>query len=145
MDLCQQSNVSAFYEKWYRWTFLYGRNRDAAVENRHAVTGRDREAGTNLESSIDIYTLCVCVCVCVCVFVQSVSHVQLFETPWTAAYQASLSFTISWSLLKFMSVESVMLPNDHIFCHPLLLLPSILPSIRVFSSESALRIRWPKY
>ena len=75
----------------------------------------------------------------------SLSHVQLFETPWTAAHQASLSFTISWSLLKLVSIESMMPSNHLIVCHPLLLLPSIFPSIRVFSSESALRIRWPKY
>ena len=66
-------------------------------------------------------------------------------TPWTAARQASLSFTISWSLLKLMSIELVMLSNHLILCHPLLLLPSILPSIKVFSNESVLRIRWPKY
>ena len=66
-------------------------------------------------------------------------------TPWTAAYQASLSFTISQCLLKLMSIESVMTSNHLIFCHPLLLLPSIFPSIRVFSSESVLCIRWPKY
>ena len=65
--------------------------------------------------------------------------------PWTAAHQASLSSTFSWSLLKFMSIELVMLSNHLILCCPLLLLPSIFPSIRVFSSELALRIRWPKY
>ena len=69
----------------------------------------------------------------------------LFETPWTAACQASLSFTISRSLLKLMSIESVMPSNYLIFCLPLFLLPSIFPRIRVFSSESALCIRWPKY
>ena len=77
--------------------------------------------------------------------VQLLSHVWLFGTPWTAARQASLSFTISWSLLKLMSTESVMPSNHLILCHPLLFLPSIFPSIRVFSSESALHIRWPKY
>ena len=66
-------------------------------------------------------------------------------TPWTAAHQASLSITNSQSSLKLMSIESVMPSNHLILCHPLLLLPSIFPSIRVFSSESALRIRWPKY
>ena len=65
-------------------------------------------------------------------------------TPWTAACQASLSFPVSWSLLRFMSIELVMLSNHLILCHPLLLLPSIFPSIRIFSSESALHIRWPK-
>ena len=79
------------------------------------------------------------------VIVQSLSHVQLFATSWTAAHQVSLSFTISLRLLKLMSIELVMSSNHLTFCHPLLLLPSILPSIRVFSSESALCIRWPQY
>ena len=77
--------------------------------------------------------------------VQSLSRVQLFATPWTAAYQASLSIANSRSLHKLMSIESVMPSNHLILCHPLLLLPSIPPSIRVFSNESALHIRWPKY
>ena len=77
--------------------------------------------------------------------VQSLGCVWLSVTPWTAARQASLSFTTSWSLLKLMSVESVM-PSNHLFlCHPLLLPPSIFPSIRVISNESVLHIRWPKY
>ena len=76
--------------------------------------------------------------------VQSLSHVRLFATPWTAARQAFLSITNSWSLLKLMSIESVMPSNYLILCHPLLLLPSIFPSIRVFSNESVLGIRWPK-
>ena len=77
--------------------------------------------------------------------VQSLSHIQLFATPWTAACQASLYITNSRSLLKLTSIDSVM-PSDHlILCHPLLLLPPIFPSIRVFSNESVLRIRWPKY
>ena len=79
------------------------------------------------------------------VVVQLLSRVCLFVTPWTATCQPSLSFTISWSLLKLMSVESVMPSNHLILCYPLLLLPSIFPSIRVFSNESALYIRWPKY
>ena len=69
----------------------------------------------------------------------------LFVTPWTAAHQAALSFGISWSFFKLMSIESGMPSNHHILCHPRLLLPSIFPSIRVFSNESALHIRWPKY
>ena len=77
--------------------------------------------------------------------VQALSHVQLFVTPWTVAHQASLSFNISQSLLKLMSIELVMPSNHLILCHPLLLLPSIFPSIRVFSNESALRIIWPEY
>ena len=75
---------------------------------------------------------------------QSLSHVWLFATPWTAAHQASLSFTVSKSLLVFMSIESVMPSNYFILCHPLLLLPSIFPSIRVFCNESGLPIRWPE-
>ena len=76
---------------------------------------------------------------------QYLSRVWLFVTPWSVALQASLSFTLSLSLLQFMSTESV-IPSNHLFlCRPILLLPSIFPSIRVFSSESVLPIRWPKY
>ena len=85
------------------------------------------------------------------IVVQLFSHVWLFVTSWTAARQASLSFTISWSLLKFIFIEFVMSSNHLILCHPFLLLPSIFPSIRkdflmsqLFSNESALHIRWPK-
>ena len=77
--------------------------------------------------------------------VQLLSHVWLFATPWTAVCQASLSITSSQSLLKFMSIKLVMPSNHLILCHPLLLLPSIFPSIRVFSNESVFCIRWPKY
>ena len=79
------------------------------------------------------------------VAILSLNRVQLYATSWTAACQASLSFTISQSLLKLMSIESVLPSNHLILCHPLLFLPSIFPSIRVFSDESALLIRWPKY
>ena len=79
------------------------------------------------------------------VVVQLLSHVQLCVTPWTSACQAFLSFTVSQSLLKFMSIDSVMLSNHHILCIPLFLLPSVFSSIRVFSSESSHCIRWPKY
>ena len=79
------------------------------------------------------------------VSVQSLSHVQLFVTPWIVALQASVSITNSWSLLKLMSIELVMPSNHLILCRPLLLSPSIFPSIRVFSNESVLRSRWPKY
>ena len=77
--------------------------------------------------------------------VQLLSHVWLFVTPWTAAHQASLSITNSWNLLKLMSIALVMPSNHLILCHPLLFSPSIFPSIRVFSNEAVLRIRWPKY
>ena len=102
--------------------------------------------------------MCVCVHVCVCVLGwdgllcyhqavlgQSLSHVWLFVTPWTAAHHTSLSITNSQSLLKLMPIESVMPFNHLILCCPLLLLPSIFPSIRVFSNESVVHIRWPKY
>ena len=79
------------------------------------------------------------------VVVQSLSCIRLFVTPWTAGCQASLSITNSQSFLKHMSIKSVMPPNHLIFCCPLFLLPSILPSIRAFSNETILHIRWPKY
>ena len=77
--------------------------------------------------------------------VQVLSPIRLFVTPWTAVRQYALSITNSWSLLKFVSIESVMPSNHLILCRPLLLLPSIFPSIRGFSSQSVLHIRWPKY
>ena len=77
--------------------------------------------------------------------VQSLSHVRFFVTPWTAAHQASLFFTVSWSLLKLMSIKSMMPSNPLILCRPLLLLPPVSPSIRLFSNESALCIKWSKY
>ena len=77
--------------------------------------------------------------------IKLLSCVLLFATPWTTACQASLSINNSWSLLKLMSIKSVMPSNHLILCHPLLLLPSVFPSIRVFSNESVLHIRWPKY
>ena len=96
-------------------------------------------------SSLCSALVCIGLWVPYVVVIQSLSRGPLFATPWSAALQASLSFTISQSLLKFMSTESVMPSNHLILCHPLLLLPSILSSIRVFSNESVLHIRWPKY
>ena len=84
-------------------------------------------------------------CCCFAVVFQSLSRVWLFVTPWSSACLTSLSSTISWILLKFKSIELVMQSNHFILCHPVLLLPSIIPSIKVFSSESTLHIRWPKY
>ena len=94
---------------------------------------------------IILYHPCSLFIVMFIVVLQSLSPVQLFKTPWTAASQASLSFTISQRLLKLMSIESVMTCKHLALCHSLLLLPSIFPSIRVFSNESVLCIRWPKY
>jgi len=88
-----------------------------------------------------------CVHIYLCIFssVQSLSCLRLFATPWTETHQASLSITNSRNLLKLMSIESVMPSNHHILCHPLLLLSSVFPSLRVFSNESVLHTRWPKY
>ena len=90
-----------------------------------------------------------CMLSCFSQSVQLLSRVQLFATPWTAAHHASLSITNSWSVLKFMSIELVMPSNHLILCHPVLppsiFPPSIFPSIGVFSNESVLRIKWPKY
>ena len=95
---------------------------------------------------VSIYCVCVCICTCMCIpIVQSFSCVQLFVTPWTARHQASLSFTISLSLLKLMSTESVMLSNHLILSRPLQLLLLIFPSIRVFSSNQLFVSSGPKY
>ena len=102
-------------------------------------------SSTSVSSHLLLSSLLLGQSACDVVAVQLLSHVQLFVAPWTAAHQASRSFTNSRSLLKLMSVESVMPSNHLILCGPLLLLPSIFPSIRVFSNESVLRIRWPKY
>ena len=97
------------------------------------------------ESNVYLFqsiTFCLCTCIS---SVQLLSRVWLFAIPWTVAQQASLSITNSWSLLKVMSIESVMSSDYVILCHLFLFLPSIFPSIRVFSNESALRMRWSKY
>ena len=99
------------------------------------LCGRDGSGKTSLQTS-DIESLFIAV--------QRLNRVRLFVSPQTAAHQAHLSLTISWNLLKLMSIKSVMPCTHLILCHPLLLLPSIFPSIRVFSNESALHIRWPK-
>ena len=91
-----------------------------------------------MKSSLKYFPCCCCCC-------SVIAHVQLFVTPWTTASQASLSFAIPHSLLKLRSSESVIISNHLILCYPLLLLPSIFHSIRVFPNESALHIRWPNY
>ena len=100
---------------------------------------------SNLQEIVKDRLTCCCSWGHTVLSVQSLSRVRLFETPWTAARQASLSITNFWSLLKLTSIESVMLSNHLILYRPLLLLPSIFPSHRVFSNESVLCIRWPKY
>ena len=97
-----------------------------------------------VRGSLPSGTVCACEVTSVIV-VQALSRVRLFATPWTAARRASLSITISQSLLRLLSIESVMPSNHLILCRPILLLPSIFPRSWVFSNESALLIRWPKY
>ena len=110
------------------------REKDGSIENTRK--------SESLSSNINSITITACGQVIV---VQLLSHVWFFATPWTAPCQASLSFTISWHLLKLISIESMMTSNCLVLCHPFLLLPSIFPSIRVFSNESVVRMRWPKY
>ena len=107
-------------------------------------------SGEDVKKRDSSYTVCWWECKFIqplwrTVSIQLLNHVQLFATSWTAAHQASLSITSSRSLLKLMSIESVMPSNHFILCHPLLLPPSIFPSIRVFSNKSVLCFRWPKY
>ena len=148
--------------------------KDPVQKVSHAKVERLWSSPTHLIKIWCVY-ICVCVCVCVCVyiyiyahiiggtlmefktsflkvlivviivFVQSLCRIQLSATPWTIAHQAPLSSTISRSLLKFTSIELAVLSNHLILCRPLLLLPSVFPSITVFCSELAFRIRWPKY
>ena len=103
-------------------------------------TGRNGSTSSSLDQKCTLFLWWYFV-----VVVQSLSRVHLFANPWTAARQSSLSITNSWSLLTLISTESVMPPNHLILCHPLLLPPSSFPSIRVFSNDSVLHIRWPKY
>ena len=114
-------------------TYLQNRSRITDVENKHMITRRKAGMEEDKLGEWDWYV------------VQSLSHVRLFVTPWTAAHQASWSFTISWRLLKLMYIELMMSSNHLILCHPFLLLPSIFPSIRVFSSESVPCIWWSNY
>ena len=134
-------------------------------EELYQQSGNQRlEEAVVMKPDVNSYSLsmciyiCVCVCVCVCVYIYiciyiinivvvviQLLSVQLFVIPCIEACQAPLSSTISQSLLEFMSIESVMLSNHLILCHPFFLLSSIFSSGRVFSKESALRIRWPKY
>ena len=108
----------------------------ASLTDSHKLHSTDHDSQGGCEWISSLYIVVV---------VQALSRVQLFATPWTAACQASLSFTISWSLLKLMSIESVMPPKHLILCCPLFLLPSIFLSIRGFSNESGLHSRRPKY
>ena len=133
----EKDNYTRYYlnvetKIWHEGTYLQTRNRLTDVENRVAIH-KWKGLGKRRIKSLGFSS------------VQSLSRVRLFATPWIAARQASLSITNSQSSLRLMSIESVM-PSSHlILLHPLLLLPPIPPSIRVFSNESALRMRWPKY
>ena len=109
------------------------------TKQKHTQTNKSKKTNNSL------CLLAQCLACLEYFVVQSLSHIQLLRTSWTSGHQAFLSITISQSLLKLMSIELVM-PSNHLFlCHALPILPSILPSIRVFSNESALHIRWPKY
>ena len=124
---------------WKRWHY----------SDRESISGckvlRVGKSVTTKEGSTkELFEVIEILCILIIVIVQRLSHVQLFMTPWTAAHQASLSFTNSRSLLKLMSIESVMPGNHLVLCCLLPLLPSSFPSIRVFSNEWALHIRWPK-
>ena len=125
-----KNTVTNLYCKWFLCMSV------SHYTTNHYTTGF-------LKASITL-TISVYVIRCI-VVVQLLIRVQLFATLWTAACQASLSFTISQSLLRLMSIESMMPSNHLILCFPLLLLPSVFPSIGVFSNQSALCIRWPKY
>ena len=106
----------------------------------HAIKGFNIVSETESSNLLHIY-----ICLPILSSVESLSHVRVFATPWTATCQALPCITNSWSLFKFMSIESVMPSNHIILCRPLLLPPLIFPSIRAFSNESVLHIRWPKY
>ena len=143
------SNIFLVYLKYPQRTWFLRSGTSSLKPDVFFVT-LDHSSFRQSESCNIILYICMLFCKCPLVdrtgiTVQSLSHVQLFATPWTAAGQASLSITNSQSLRKLMSIESVM-PSSHlILCCPLLLPPSIFPNIRVFSNESVLRIRWPKY
>ena len=125
-------------EKWYWWAYLQGSNRDADIENSRGRRGWDELRGALKRM---YYHVCKTDCCC-----SATRLVQLFVSPWTAAHQASWSsFTNSWSLLKLVSIELMMPSNHLVLFQPLLLLPSIFPSSRVFSNELALCIWWPNY
>ena len=123
-------------EKRYWWTSLQGRNRDAGRENGLVDRVREERMGWTERVGLTYIHFVV--------FVQPLSRVHLYVTPWIAACQAFLSFTIFLSLLKLTFIELLMPSNHPVLCHPLLLLTSVFPSIRVFSSESAFHSRWPK-
>ena len=138
IDICAHAHLlvhSTTYEHWDCFQFLAVVNSAAPVPHVLQIHAWERDLLVIVHAYLQLYFVVV---------LQSLSHVWLFVTPWTAASQASLSFIISRSLLKLMSIELVILSN-HLIFFPLLLLPSVFPSIRVFSSELALCIRWPKY
>ena len=139
MKLYVANRWAVVLEISFSWAQVYGWSKPRLI----IVCGEDLSASRPWRSYWHhLNSACSSIAV---VVVQSLSHVWLFAIPGTAARQASLSFTISQSLLKLTSIESVMPSNHLILCCPLLLLPSIFPNIKVFSNESALCIRWPKY
>ena len=131
----KKSNVSPFSPYFTKYTFMYTNSSDHFVNTLLGLkVCLKKQALKENKCWFLIFRL-----------VQSLSHVRFFGTPWTAACQSSASITSSWSLLKLTSIESMMPSNHFILSRPLFLLPSVFPSSRVFSNESVLRIRWPKY
>ena len=124
---------------------FYSKSRVAFPLVRYSWQIKCREAGRRLILWSNQFANRCLLCPLLVVIIQLLSHVQLFATPWTTAYQVPLSFIISQNLLKLKSIKLMMSSNHLIFCHPLLLLSSVFPSIRAFSNELALCIRWPKY
>ena len=141
-----QNSASEVSTVWELWTsrcssWISKRERNQKSNGQHPwIIEKPREFKKNIYFCFDYTKAFDCI-----TSVQSLSHVRFFTSPWTAAPQASLSITNSQSPPKSMSIESVMPSNHQILCCPILLLPSIFPSIRVFSNESALHIMWPKY
>ena len=144
-SLCSKSFKLGFSSTWTQNFQMYKLDLETAEEpeiKSPTSAGSQKKQENSKNNLLMLHWLCESFWLC---SVQSLSRVWLFATPWAAARQAALSITNSRSLLKLMSIASVM-PSSHlILCHTLLHLPSIFPSIRVFSKESVLRIRWPKY
>ena len=142
LSLCPEQRWQKYFPNWYSLLSLSQIN---IWSSGRGIQTRCKGCFTNLNKVIDHFSSKFWAFSIVICSVQSLGCVWLFTTPWTAAWQASLSITNSWSLLKLMSIESVMPSNHLILCRPLLLLSSIFPSIRVFSNESVLCNKWPKY
>ena len=136
-------NCGKFLKRWRYQTTLPVSWETWMLVKKQYRTGTEQATAYKLGKEFNRAVYCYCLFNLYNQSVSSVNHVELFVTPWTVVRQASLSITSSWSIFKLMSIVLVMPSNHLILCHPLLLLPSIFPSIRVFSNELVLRIRWP--